>query len=91
MVSSCDDGPGGKIDIDQGIQLIQHDIDIIGADAGGDDRDPFFPEVAGMRNESAVAASAFDGSKCLLTAPTRSGSPTVITVWASSSGRRSRW
>ena len=36
-------GPGGKIDIYEGIQLIQDDIYIVGADPGGDDRNPFFP------------------------------------------------
>ena len=57
------DGTGVEIDIDQGIEFIKHDIYIIWADAGGDHRDAFLAEGAGMGDKFAVLALHFDGIK----------------------------
>ena len=55
------DGAGGKVDIRQGVELVEDDVDVIGADAGGDDGEPFFADAAGMGYEFAVVGAVFDG------------------------------
>jgi len=55
------DHPGGEVDIGQGVQLIENDVYIVGADAGGDDGDPFLSYVACVGNEFAVLGLVFDG------------------------------
>ena len=52
-------GSGLKVDIYQGIELVEHDIDIIGTNTGGDNRKAGFAEVTGMGNEFAVVAFMF--------------------------------
>src|ERR1700760_1778762 len=55
------DGAGRKIDIGEGVELVEDDVDIIGADAGGNDGDAFFADAAGVRDELAVMGAVFDG------------------------------
>jgi hypothetical protein len=52
--------PRFHVYIDQGVHFIQGDIDVIGANAGGDDADPFFPDPPGMRDEFTVLVPEFD-------------------------------
>ena len=56
---------GRKIDIDQGVEFGEDDIDIVGADAGGDDGEAFLADAAGMGDEFAVLGAVFDGIEML--------------------------
>jgi len=55
------DGAGRKVDIGEGIEFVEYNIDIIGADAGGYDGDAFFADAAGVGDEFAVMGTVFDG------------------------------
>ena len=55
------DHAGGEVDIDQGVQLIEDDVYIVRADAGGDDGDPFPANIARMGYEFAVLGLVLDG------------------------------
>lgn len=54
------DGTGREINVDQGIEFIKHDIYIIWADAGGDNRDAFLAEGTGMGDKFAVLSLNLD-------------------------------
>src|ERR1700722_12686980 len=51
----------GKVDVYQGIELIEDDVDVIGADAGGDDGQAFLADAAGVGHEFPVLGAVFDG------------------------------
>ena len=51
---------GGKIDIYQGIEFVEDDVDVIGADAGGDDGEAFLADAAGVGHEFPVLGAVFD-------------------------------
>jgi hypothetical protein len=55
------DHSGAEIDIDQRVELVQDDVDIIGADAGGDDGKALAADPAGVGDEFAMMAAMFDG------------------------------
>jgi len=55
------DEAGIEIDIGEGVQFIDHDIDIIGADTGGEDGEAFFAHQAGMGHEFPVLSLHFNG------------------------------
>jgi hypothetical protein len=47
-------GAGLYIDIHQCVQLIQHNVNIIGANSCGNDSEAFFADIAGIRHEFPV-------------------------------------
>jgi len=49
-------GTVNEVDIDQGVEFVQHNINIIGANARRNDGEPFFAQDAGMGHKFAVAA-----------------------------------
>ena len=51
----------GEVDIYQGVEFVEDDIDVVGADAGGDDGEAFLADAAGMGYEFAVLGAVFDG------------------------------
>src|ERR1700722_3577017 len=51
----------GEVDVYQGIELVEDDVDVIGADAGGDDGEAFLADAAGMGHEFPVLGAVFDG------------------------------
>ena len=53
----------GEVDIYQGIEFVEDDIDIIGADAGGDDGKAFLADASGVGHEFPVLGAVFDGIK----------------------------
>ena len=52
-------GARGQVDVGQGVQLGQHDVDVVRADAGRDDREAFAPEGAGHGVKFAVGDFLF--------------------------------
>ena len=52
--------PGGKINIDQRIQLIYHYVNIIRPDAGGEDGDALIAHIAGMADKFPVLVAHFN-------------------------------
>ena len=54
-----------KINVGHRIQLVHHDINIIGTYSGGDHRDPLFPDVSGMRYEFPMMATELNTVKML--------------------------
>jgi len=54
------DGAGGKVDIGEGVELVEHDVDIVRADAGGDYGEAFLADAAGVGNEFPVVGAVFD-------------------------------
>jgi len=58
-------GAGGKVDVDEGVELVEDDVDVVGADAGGDDGDAFLADPAGVGDEFAVVGAVFDGVEVL--------------------------
>jgi len=52
---------GIEVDIGEGIEFVDDDIDIIGADAGGEDGEAFLADEAGMGDELAVLGPDLDG------------------------------
>ena len=57
------DAAAGEIDVCQRVELVEDDIDVIGADAGGDDGKALLADVAGMGYEFAVLGAVFDRVK----------------------------
>ena len=83
-------GPGFEVNIHQGIQFVQYNIDIVGANAGGNNRNPFFPD---NRYGSQIHGAAFEFNRIEVFAYAVDpfGIATVIMVVAISSGLTSRW
>lgn len=54
------DLPGPEVYIGQGIQLMHHDVDVVGPDAGRQSRDPFIQIGPGAADEFPVPDLAFD-------------------------------
>ena len=50
-----------EVDVGEGVQLVHHDVDIVGAHAGGEDADAFAAQGAGVGHEFAVLPAEFDG------------------------------
>jgi len=55
------DGTGGKVDISKSIELVEDDVDVVGADAGGDHGEPLFADAAGVGDEFPMVGAMFDG------------------------------
>ncbi len=53
------DGAGDEIDIGQGVEFIEDDVDIVRADTGGDDGKAHPANIARVGNEFAVAVGHF--------------------------------
>ena len=56
-------GAGVEVNVRQRIQLVQHNVNIVASDTGGNDRNAFAPEGAGHGAELAAADIAFTGVK----------------------------
>src|SRR5580658_2418924 len=52
-----------KIDIGQRVELVEDDVDIIGADARGDDGEAFLADASGVGHEFPVLRPVFDRVK----------------------------
>ena len=59
------DFAGLEVDIGEGIQFVDDDVDIIGSDAGGEDGEAFGTDITGMGNEFAVLSLYLDAVKIL--------------------------
>jgi hypothetical protein len=57
--------PGNKVDIDQRVELIDQNINVVGAHAGGNDRQPLAFIVAHVGHEFALVNLGFDGIEML--------------------------
>lgn len=55
------DGARGEVNVDQRVEFIEDDVDVVGADSGGDHGNSLFPEKAGVGDEFAVRGFVFDG------------------------------